>query len=102
MLATAAFTDLKNYIKRRLAYGRYQVGSTYTRAELSDVSILSDGTVRAQLVITADTTPITITKVELYNNNAELWASQSCSITVNTGQTGVLYWFDFTIKEEEA
>lgn len=49
----------------------------------------------------AESTPLTVTRVELYNSDNALWAHQDCSITVNTGQTGILYWFDFTVTEQE-
>lgn len=50
--------------------------------------------------ISAESTPLTVTRVELYNSDNALWAHQDCSITVNTGQTGILYWFDFTVTEQ--
>ena len=37
--------------------------------------------------------------MELYNSDSALFAHQDCSITINAGQTGILYWFDFNIKE---
>ena len=40
-----------------------------------------------------------IDRVEIYNNNGDLWAHQDVNITMNQGQMGVLYWFDFSIKE---
>lgn len=95
------FTDLRNYIKRRVAYAKYRVGNTYIKTDLSDVAVLPNGTVRAQLTISAESTPLTVTRVELYNSDNALWAHQDCSITVNTGQTGILYWFDFTVTEQE-
>lgn len=67
---------------------------------LSDVAVLPNGTVRAQLTISAESTPLTVTRVELYNSDNALWAHRDCSITVNTGQTGILYWFDFTVTEQ--
>lgn len=71
------------------------------KTDLSDVAVLPNGTVRAQLTISAESTPLTVTRVELYNSDNALWAHQDCSITVNTGQTGILYWFDFTVTEQE-
>lgn len=101
MIDSAGFTDLRNYIKRRVAYAKYRVGNTYIKTDLSDVAVLPNGTVRAQLTISAESTPLTVTRVELYNSDNALWAHQDCSITVNTGQTGLLYWFDFTVTEQE-
>ena len=101
MIDTAGFVDLRNFIKRRIAYARYRVGNSYVKTQLSKIHILRNGTVRAQLTISASSTPLTVTRVELYNPDGNLWAHQDCSITVNTGQTGILYWFDFTITEQE-
>lgn len=100
MLAAAAFKDLRSYIKRRIVYAKYRVGDVSYKTELTDVSILADGTVRAQLsIIPGDT--VTVNRVELYNSDSELWAYQNCNITISTGQTGILYWFDFSVVEEE-
>lgn len=99
MLDTAAFTDLRSYVKRRIAYARYRVGSTYYQTGLNDISVLSNGVVRAQLSIIPGGT-VTVNRVELYNTDGGLWAHQDVSITISTGQTGILYWFDFTITEE--
>jgi len=100
LLDTAAFTDLRGYIKRRIASAKYRVGTTYYTTSLNDITILPNGTVRAQLSIIPGET-VTINRVELFNSDGNLWAHQDVSITISTGQTGVLYWFDFTITEEE-
>ena len=42
---------------------------------------------------------MTVNRVELYNSAGELFAHEDVSITINTGQTGILYWFDFNIRE---
>ena len=102
MLDAAGFTDLRNYIKRRVRYARYRVGSTFYKTYLTDVLILSDGTVRVQVNDNSGGNPITVNRTELYNNDAQLWAHQDCNIELNPGQTGALFWFDFTIREEES
>lgn len=100
MLDAAGFADLRNYIKRRIAYAQYRVGSTYYKTYLSDVAVRSDGTVRAQLNINSGGSAITVNWVGLYNSDNQLWAHQACSITLSPNQTGILFWFDFTITEE--
>ena len=100
MLDTAAFTDLRSYIKMRITKAKYYIGNTGYNAVINDVAVLNNGTVRAQVSVIPSSTPVTITKVELYNSNGDLWAHQNCSITVKTGQAGILYWFDFTVTEE--
>ena len=102
MLDNAGFKDLRNYIKRRVNYARYRVGSTYYKTALSEVKILNNGTVRAQLNINATGSTITVTRVELYNSDNELWAHKDCNIKLTPGQTGILFWFDFAMREEES
>lgn len=100
MLDTAAFSDLRGYIKRRIIGARYRVGVDYFNTTLNDITILPNGTVRAQLsIIPAGTA--TVNRVELYNSDSSLWAHQDVNITISTGQTGILYWFDFSITEKE-
>ena len=102
MLKTAAFADLRSYIKRRVTLAKYYIGSTAYSTLLNDVAIRSDGTVRVQLsILPHSSSSVTITKVELYNSAGELWAQRTCSISISTSQTGVLFWFDITIEEEE-
>lgn len=102
MLDTAAFTDLRSYIKRRVAKAKYYVGSTGYDVLLNDVAIKSDGTVRVQLPIAPNvSSSVTVTRVELYNSAGDRWAYRNCSITISTGQVGVLFWFDIKIEEEE-
>lgn len=99
MLDAAGIADYRSFTKRRIAYARYRVGSTYTVVPLSSVTILNTGVVRAQLNINSGGESMTVTRVELWNSAGELFAHEDISITINTGQTGILYWFDFNIKE---
>lgn len=99
-LDTAALTDLRNYIKKRVGYLRYRVGTTYYKVAITDAQVLSSGVVRIQATIVPNS-PITMNRVELYNNNGDLWAHQDINISIDQGQTGVLYWFDFTVEEGE-
>ena len=101
MLEPVALKDLREFIKRRIVRARYRIGSTYYPTTLTDVAVLPNGTVRAQLSIIPNT-GATINRVELYSSDGSLWAWQDVSITVAAGQTGILYWFDFNITEKEA
>lgn len=101
MLDSAGFADLRDFIKRRIAYARYRVGSTYYKVFLSDVKIRSDGVVRVQLNINnSGGSAMTVRWVGLYNSNNELWAHEDCFVEVSPAQTGILCWFDFNLKEE--
>lgn len=99
MLDAAAFSDLRSFVKRRIAFARYRADGVYHQTKLNDIKVLPDGTVRAQLSVIPEN-KVTVDRVELYNSDSNLWAHQDCNITISTGQTGILYWFDFTITEE--
>ncbi len=99
-LDKAALTDIRNYIKKRCGYVKYRVGSSYYQVPITDAQMLGDGTVRVQVSIVPGNA-VTINRIELYNNNGDLWAHQDINITISNIQTGILYWFDFTIKEGE-
>ena len=101
MIDPSGFADLRNYIKRRISKARYRIGSTYYPAEINEISIQSDNTVRVVLDISPAQTGVTVTRVELLNTDDQLWAHQDCRITIGEGQTSILFWFDFTITEEE-
>lgn len=98
MLDAAGLADYRNFTKNRIAYARYRVGSTFTKVYLSSVEIVN-GIVRAQLNINSGGSSMTINRVELFNQAGELFAHEDVNITINSGQTGILYWFDFNIQE---
>lgn len=97
MIQNAAFQDIRAYMKKRLSYAQYRVGTVWYRAEITDISILSNGTVRVKIDKAAS--GITINRVAVYNSIGEQWAYQDCNIQVSGDQTGFLFWFDFTITE---
>ena len=98
MIDSNGFADLRNYTARRLGYARYRVGSTWYKTSIEGTEILSSGIVRAKLVI-APGDAVTVNRVELYNNAAELWAHQNCNIAISANQQSILFWFDFTFSE---
>ena len=49
MLQNAALQDFRGYIKKRLSYAQYRVGTVWYRAEIKDNSILSNGIVRVKI-----------------------------------------------------
>ena len=100
MIDVAGFEDLRRYIKRRVSYARYRVGTTYHQIYLSKVQILANGTVRVQLNINSNGAAMTVNRVELYNTDGQLWAYQDCKIELEAAQTGILFWFEFTLREE--
>lgn len=99
MIDSACITDLQSYIKRRVAYARYRIARDYHKTAITDIDTMSDGTVRIKMVITPETVPATITRVELYNSDGELWAHQACNITIQQASSGILFWFDISLLD---
>lgn len=100
MLAPTALADIRNYIKRRISYARYRANSEYFKTSLTDLQVMENGTVRAQISISPKRVT-TIDRVELYSTDGRLWAYQNCNLTISTEQPNVLYWFDFSVVEQE-
>lgn len=99
MLTDTALDKFRAFIRRNIYRARYRVGSTWREATINQVEIQSGGTVRAWLAITPGGAS-TVTRVELLDSSGATWAYQDVSIPVTDQQSGILYWFDFTIKEE--
>lgn len=99
MLTDTALDKFRAFIRRNIYRARYRVGSTWREATINQVEIQSGGTVRAWLAITPGGAS-TVTRVELLDSSGATWAYQDVSISVTDQQSGILYWFDFTIKEE--
>ena len=100
MIDTAAFDDLKSYIQRRVSCVRYRIGSTWYCDTLNDVVISSSGTVRMSVTIAPTLLQeATMNRIELYNNENQLWAHQDCSIKLTPTASRALYWFEFALRE---
>lgn len=95
-----AINGYKNYTDRTIAYARYKIGGTYTKAVIHSRERLSDGRVAVYFSITPQATNnVTISEVQLFDNNNELWASKTENIIIKSVQEGVLYRFTFNFKE---
>ncbi len=101
MLTATALTDLREFIKSRIAYGEYRIGTTYYRVDISETEITPEGTVRIKIPIT-HSTPATINQVRLFSTANQVWASKDINVSTNSLQTHYLQWFDFNITEVES
>ena len=100
MLSNVALTALKNCIKDNVAYAKYKVGSTYYQTDIRSAYIMDDGRVAITFLVDGTFSgTITVTEVQLYNHNGELWASKAENITRKALQEGILYRFAFTVTE---
>ena len=100
MLETAAYTDLRNYIKGRIGSAQYQVNGSWQSCAIAESVILADGTVRIKCQVSPGTA-CTITGVRVKNTDGDVWATKEVSVVIDTASTSLLQWFDFVITESE-
>lgn len=101
MTITNGLSNIKNFIKRDIAYAEYKSGSTWTKIKIHDIKILSDG--RLGIYIFFDENcPNTITGIRLYDNDGKIWA-QNTSVQLNKSgyPAGIMYRFTTLIIQTE-
>ncbi len=101
MLQTAAFTDLRNYITKRIYKAQYQRGGSWYDAALVSKEVASSGIARIKVQISPGVA-CTITGVRLINTENQVWAVKSVNVVLETAETNLLQWFDFEVTEEES
>jgi hypothetical protein len=99
MLQTAAYTDLLNFIVKRIYKAQYRMGGTWRDTSLVGKEV-KNGIARIKVQISPGVAG-TITGVRLINTESQVWAVKELNITHETPDTNLLQWFDFEITEEE-
>ena len=100
ILTQAAIEGYKAYTDRRIAKARYKIGNTYYDVPIHRRERLPDGRVAVYISITpAKSGSVTITEVQLFDTNNDLWATKKESVVLNGVQEGTLYRFTFDFKE---
>lgn len=102
LLTSKAIQGYRDYTKRTIAYAKYKIGSTYHRAKIESVEVTEDGTVEVAFKIeTAVTGSVTVTEVQLYDNNNDLWLSKQESLNMGSVAEGFYYVVQLIISEKE-
>lgn len=100
MLTEKAIAGMKAYIERTIVYARYKIGGTYYKARIDRREYLRDGRVAVYFSIVPQAgQDVTITEVQLFDTNNDLWAVKKEQIIIRSVQEGVLYRFAFDIRE---
>ena len=100
MLNPAAFTDLQNYIKKRIGTAEYRVSGVWRSCPIVESVVMADGTVRIKCQI-APGGACTITGARLKNMDGQAWATTTVNVNIETSSEHVLVWFDFVLSEKE-
>ena len=99
MLTSAALTGYRNYTKRVVSYAKYKIGSTYYESKIESVKTLSSGIVEISFMIELESGSGTVSEVQLYNTDNELWLSKAESLKLSDVSEGFLYVVRLDIKE---
>lgn len=99
MLTSAALTGYRNYTKRVVSYAKYKIGSTYYESRIESVKTLSSGIVEISFMIELESGSGTVSEVQLYNTDNELWLSKAESLKLSDVSEGFLYVVRLDIKE---
>ncbi len=100
-LTSAMLTALREYVRDKISYAQYKVGSTWYRAELNEKAVLNDG--RVSISFEIDHTiagNITVTGIRLLNYSGVVWAEKTVSITRADAVEGILYRCRFSVIED--
>lgn len=97
-LTEDALTDLKEHIKKSVAYAEYRSGNTWTKVPIYGVETLTDGRVAIFIMLDHDA-PDEITGIRFYHKNGFLWASGSESLNKKEFEEGILYRYTLKIVQ---
>ena len=100
ILTNAAIEGYKVDTDRKIARARYKIGDTYYNTPIHRRERLPDGRVAVYFSITPQKSgSVTVSEVQLFDTNNELWAVKTEKIVLNGVQEGILYRFTFDFKE---
>ena len=100
MLTPQAIEDFKGFLDNNIAYAKVTVNGEAKKVPIHRRERLKDGRVAVYFPIDAQgKTDVTISEVQLFDTNNDLWAAKAENILVRGVQEGVLYRFTFDFKE---
>lgn len=99
LLTNNALSGYREYTKRIIAYARYKIGSQYYKVPIHDIKI-NNGTIEVSFMIEPEISgAVTITEVQLFDNNNNLWLSKAEKLVKEAAQEGFYYLIKINIKE---
>lgn len=100
LLTSAAIAGYQQYTKRTLSYARYKIDNIYHNVSINTVDVTTDGIVEVDFMIEPTVTG-TISEVQLYDTNGDLWFKKAESLDVSSVVEGFLYTVQLKISEKE-
>lgn len=99
LLTNTAIQGYRDYTKRRIAYARFKVGSTYYKSLIESVEVTSAGVVEISFKIELSSGSGEVTEVQLYDTDNQLWLSKTERLKMDSVAEGFLYVVQLTITE---
>ena len=91
MLTKAAIDGYKEYTRADIAYARYKIGDSYYRAEIQSKEYLADGRLAVKILIDHPAPGnLTISEIQLFDTNNNLWLSKPENIMREYVTAGIL------------
>ncbi|MDQ7790232.1 MAG: hypothetical protein U1D96_05455 [Eubacteriales bacterium] len=97
MLTPTALSKFRDFIKKKVSYGRYRVGSTFYTVPIHEVVIEGDK-VYVYLLIDHNAAG-TVNRCQLFDVSNELFADKTDISIAKDDTQGVLVRFSFLIQE---
>ena len=88
LLTSTALSDLRAYIKRRVAYAKFLCSGTWHTVTLDSVTIT--GTV-VKIKFMIENVTGTVTKVQLIDSDSQVWYEKTVSLAMNDVAVGFAY-----------
>jgi len=100
MLTEKAIEGFKAFIEKNIAYAVVIIAGVPTKTIIHRKERLADKRVAVYISITPQAmNDVTISRVQLYDKNNDLWADKPENILIKNVQEGVLYRFTFNFEE---
>lgn len=99
LLTNAAFQGYRDYTKRRIAYARYKIGSTYYKVPIESVTVTSAGMLEISFKIELSSGSGEVSEVQLYDTDNQLWLSKAERLKMDSVAEGFSYVVQLEISE---
>ena len=99
LLTNAAFQGYRDYTKRRIAYARYKIGSTYYKVPIESVTVTSTGVLEISFKIELSSGSGEVSEVQLYDTDNQLWLSKAERLKMDSVAEGFAYVVQLEISE---
>lgn len=85
--------------KRRIAYAKYKVSSTYYKVPIESVTTTSDGMLEIAFKIELSSGSGEVSEVQLYDTDNQLWLSKAERLKMDSVAEGFSYIVQLEISE---